>query len=165
MLHGIMINTGGRVTTFDAKDIIDEIQSFFGTGTNLQELYIDPGLMTQETWDALAEAANWSRANTDVLVDTHWVGGDPSKYEVYGWASWTKRKGILTLRNPDDKRAIFSLDIGDALELPEGAPQTYSLKSPWKEDANAPTLELTAGQKQTVQLEPFQVLVFDAKPR
>ena len=39
------------------------------------------------TWP---KQTKWSRSNAmDVLVDTHWVGGEPFKLEVYGWASWT----------------------------------------------------------------------------
>ena len=70
MIHGIMINSGGRVKTFDEPDMVDEIRSFFASGVNLQELYITPELMTPAAWDALAEAANWSRANADMLADT-----------------------------------------------------------------------------------------------
>jgi len=38
--------------------------------------------MRPQDWDALAEAAQWSRSNADVLVDTHWIGGDPAKGEI-----------------------------------------------------------------------------------
>jgi hypothetical protein len=120
--------------------------------------------MTPQTWDALAEAARWSRSNLDVLADTHWIGGDPAKGEVYGWASWSKRKGILTLRNPDDRLAEFAVDIGQAFELPANAATRYVLKSPWKDDASKASLELTAGQPQALTLQPFEVLVFDAIP-
>ena len=75
---------------------------------NCQELYLTPSLLDAGTWDALAEAAIWSRKNADVLVDTHWIGGDPAKGEVYGWASWSKRKGILALRNPKDQPGRIS---------------------------------------------------------
>ena len=100
MLHGIMVNTGARVKTFETKDIIDEIRSFFGTGTNLQELYVAPSLMTAETWDALAEAANWSRRNADVLVDTHWVGGDPTMHEVLWLGLLEQSEGYLDPAQP-----------------------------------------------------------------
>lgn len=56
MLHGIEINRGGRVKGFEPADMIDEIRSFFGTGTNCQELYITPDLLTDAIWDVLAEA-------------------------------------------------------------------------------------------------------------
>ncbi len=170
MLHGIEINLNStgvgrqRVVGLDTKDIIDDIRSFFGTGTNCQELYVTPSMMTPETWDVLADSAKWSRANSDVLADTHWVGGDPSKDEVYGWASWSPRKGILTLRNPDEQAKGITLDIGKTFELPPGAAQKYSLRSPWREDAQKPAIELTAGRPHAFELQPFEVLVFDALP-
>ena len=119
----------------DTDRIVEDIRAFFASGTNCQELYLTPSLLDARTWDALAEAATWSRNNADVLVDTHWIGGDPAKGEVYGWASWSKRKGILALRNPKDEPGQITIDIGKAFELPQGAARQYSLKSPWKDDA------------------------------
>ena len=127
-------------------------------------MYTHPSVMTPKTWDTLAEAANWSRANAHVLVDTHWVGGDPAKDEVYGWASWTPRKGILTLRNPDDQAHLIRLDIAKVFELPEGAAQNYRLKSPWQDQAQLPAIEVIAGRIHEFKLQPFEVLVFDATP-
>ena len=64
---------------YDTNNILkSEIRAYFGNGTQLQEMYITPALLTPENWDALAEAAKWSRANADTLVDTHWVGGSPA---------------------------------------------------------------------------------------
>ena len=163
MIHGIMINSGGRVKTFVEPDMVDEIRSFFASGVNLQELYVTPDLMTTRAWDVLAEAANWSRANADVLTDTHWIGGDPAKAEIYGWASWSKRKGILSLRNPSDQPAAIAIDISKAFELPCGAAQSYLLRSPWNQGAAAP-IRLTTGQPHSFQLKPFEVLTFDATP-
>jgi len=81
-----------------------------------------------------------------------------------GWAAWSKQKGILSLRNPHDKPAKITLDIGKVFELPAGAPQKYSLKSPWKEDADRTAIVLSAGKEYTFELKPFEVLVFDATP-
>lgn len=174
MIHGIFVNRlplfgnpyDPKATrpTYDPAEITAEIRSFFGTGTSLQEMYIHPELMTPETWDVLAEAAHWSRENADVLVDTHALGGDPDKSEVYGWASWAPRKGILVLRNPDDQPAQITLDVGRALELPAGAATKYVLKSPWKSDAAQASIRLTAGVQHTFALKPFEVLMFDATP-
>jgi hypothetical protein len=47
----------------DSKDLTDEFRMFFGDGTQLQELYMTPQMMTPAMWDALAEAAIWSRRN------------------------------------------------------------------------------------------------------
>jgi len=163
MTQGIMFAHHGLPK--DTDRIVEDIRSFFASGTNCQELYLTPSLLDAKTWDALAEAARWSRANADVLVDTHWIGGDPAQGEVYGWASWSRRKGILALRNPKDEPGKIALDVGKAFELPPGAAQKYALKSPWKSDAAVGPLTLTAGQEHTFELTPFEVLVFDATPQ
>jgi len=174
MIHGVFVNRlplfgnpydpASKAPSYEPAEIIAEIRSFFGSGTNLQELYVEPDLMTPETWDALAEAANWARANSDVLVDTHWVRGDPADGYVYGWASWSARKAILVLRNPTDKPARLTLWLGDVFELPEGAARHYTLKSPWKEDADRPAIAASAGHPLRLEFAPFEVLSFDALP-
>lgn len=162
MTQGVMFANHGLP---DEKDgMVEDIRAFFASGTNCQELYLTPSLLDAKTWDVLAEAAKWSRSNADVLVDTHWVGGDPIKGDVYGWASWSKRKGIVALRNPADKPGRIAMDIGKAFELPQGAAQKYSLKSPWASDVGTSAIELSAGQERIFELKPFEVLVFDATP-
>lgn len=166
MLHGLIYAQRHKhLNTDPGNDFRNEIRSYFGTGTQLQEMYITPSLLTSANWDDLAEAANWSRRNADVLKDTHWVGGDPAKLEVYGWASWAPRMGILVLRNPNDKSQTFSVDIQKAFQLPIGAPQSYTAKSPWKSDAAEPSIEIHAGIPHKFQLAPFEVLTLDMKPR
>jgi hypothetical protein len=150
--------------SFDSAGFKDDVQAFFGSGTGLQELYIQPGKLTAEDWRVLAEAAKWSRANADVLVDTHWIGGDPSNKEVYGYASWSPRKGILMLRNPDDRPHEFALDVGVAFELPPGSVTRFTLQSPWAEDRDRPALTAAAGTPRRVVLRPFEVLVLDVAP-
>lgn len=109
MLHGIIYAQKARNLSTDPNDdFVDEVHDYFGTGTQLQEMYITPGLLTKQNWDDLAESEKWSRANAEVLKDTHWIGGDPGKLEVYGWASWTPEKGIVTLRNPSDHERVFA---------------------------------------------------------
>jgi hypothetical protein len=127
-------------------------------------MYITPSLLTQHNWDDLAEAAKWSRANAATLKDTHWVGGDPAWLQVYGWASWSPGKGILTLRNPSDKPQTISLKLSDTLQLPAGAASSYLVKSPWKQDAAHPALHLTAADPHTFNLAPFEVLTLEMTP-
>jgi len=160
-LHG----TAGELGD-DPREIRDEIRSFFASGTAVQELYVTPQKMTARHWDDLAEAARWAHANADVLVDTHWVGGDPDQ-GVYGWAAWNRRKGILALRNPDSASRAISIDIAKVFELPDGAAREYTLRSPWKEDGRRgdPALALSAGKEFIFELKPFEVLVFDATPK
>lgn len=166
MLHGMIYAQHHKYLDKDPDDDFrNEIRSYFGTGTQLQEMYITPSLLTKANWDDLAEAAKWSRSNADVLKDTHWIGGDPAWLEVYGWASWSPRMGILVLRNPSDKPQSIRIDIQKAFELPAGVPQTYIAKSPWKSDAGQPSIELHANVAHEFQLAPFEVLMLDMTPR
>jgi len=163
MLHGIIYATNASQLNVTADgDFADEVREFFGNGTQLQEMYITPGLMNAQNWDDLAEAAKWSRANADVLVDTHWIGGDPGKLEVYGWASWSPRKGIIVLRNPDDQPADFTADVSQLFELPAGASGKFFMRSPWKKDHELPATTLASGQPHTFHLQPFEVLVLES---
>lgn len=166
MTQGVAYSRQGTAGngTFNSAGFRDDVRAFFGSGTGLQELYIQPGKLTAEDWKVLAEAAKWSRRNADVLVDTHWIGGDPSKSEIYGYASWTPRQGIVMLRNPDDQLHTFTFEPGAAFELPPGAPSKYSLHSPWAEDAPKPALSVGIGQPVQVVLQPFEVMVLDAHP-
>jgi hypothetical protein len=150
--------------TFNSAGFKDDVRAFFGGGTSLQELYIQPGKLMAADWAVLAEAAKWARANADVMADTHWIGGDPLKLEVYGYASWSPRKGTVMLRNPDDQPRDIALDIGAAFELPAGAAAKFVLKSPWVEDAQKPLLTAVAGKPVSFSLKPFEILVFDAIP-
>jgi hypothetical protein len=164
MLHGIIYAEKAEGLNYDTNNIFkSEVRAFFGNGTQLQEMYITPSLLSAENWDALAEAARWSRENSDTLVDTHWIGGSPEDREVYGWASWSPRKGILTLRNPGDRNQTFEVDPAKAFELPDDAVRNYTLVDPFK-DQQMDVTNLTAGQKTAFRLKPFQVLVVEAVP-
>jgi hypothetical protein len=166
MLHGLIFAQHHRYLDKDpGNDFRNEIRSYFGNGTQLQEMYITPGLLSDANWDDLAEAAKWSRTNADVLKDTHWIGGDPAWLEVYGWASWTPRKGILVLRNPSDKPQSISITLQAAFELPAGAARTYTATSPWKDESGRPALVLNAQEAHAFQLAPFEVLTLDLAPQ
>ncbi len=165
MLHGLIFAKEAlHLDTDPDNDFIDEVHDYFGSGTQLQEMYITPSLLTKEDWDALAEAAKWSRANAAVLKDTHWLGGDPGKLEVYGWAAWTPEKGIVTLRNPADHAQEFALDVAKAFELPEGAARSYRAHSPWTADRGQAPKRLRAGEVTKIELQPFAVITLDAEP-
>ncbi len=165
MLHGIIYARYAKnLDTDPQNDFANEVHDYFGNGTQLQEMYVTPSLLTQANWDTLAEAAAWSRANADVLVDTHWVGGDPAMLEIYGWASWKPGKAVLVLRNPAEKPQDITVDVAQAFELPTNAARAYNMHSPWKEDRQQASVRVKAGEPHTFSLKPFEVLVFDGAP-
>jgi hypothetical protein len=164
MVHGIIYAVHAEgLATDPGADFTSEVRSYFGSGTQLQELYISPELLTQQNWDDLADAARWSRANAATLCDTHWIGGDPGKLMVYGWAAWSSQKGIITLRNPSDKAAKFQIDVEKLFELPPNAPQSYAVSSPFPR-SNVPIATLRANDPVTIELAAFGVVVLEATP-
>jgi hypothetical protein len=165
MLHGLIYARYAEKLGDDpGHDFPDEIHAYFGSGTQLQEMYVTHSLLSASDWNTLAEAARWSRHNAGTLVDTHWLGGDPAHLEVYGWASWSPRGGIITLRNPDKAPHTFELDVQSAFELPSGAPRTYAASTPWRGAAPL-AIDLRAGQPHTFTLQPFEVLTLEATPQ
>lgn len=165
MLHGLVFaKHAKRLDTDPSGDFDAEVRSFFGSGTQLQEMYVTPSLLTAAGWDRIAEGARWSRRNTAVLADTHWVGGDPARLEPYGWASWSDRLGILTLRNPSDRPQEIRLDPAVVFELPDRAAEIWQARNPWSGAPPADDLLLRAGTKQTFTLKPFEVRTLEAAP-
>lgn len=166
MLCGICIADLGIPRQFEIndKDISDEIWSFFGTGTNLQELYINPHDLNTSAWDCLAGSAKWALENEPVMSDIHWTGGDPGKGEVYGFAAWSAGKAVLTLRNPSTVEKTFEINTADVFELPENAGDEFyfydAVKTPISNNREA----YARGTVFTIELKPFEVIVFDALP-
>lgn len=163
MLHGLIYARYANGLESDpGGDFGAEIRAYFGTGIQLQEMYVTPSLLTAENWDALAEAARWARSRAPILMDTHWVGGDPAKLEPYGHAAWANGNGVLCLRNPADQPQNLELDLAAAFELPGGARTRYRLRSPWNEDRGRAAVELEAGRPYRFRLRPFEVLTLEA---
>jgi hypothetical protein len=162
MLHGIIYARHARGLDSDPhNDFADEVHSYFASGTGLQEMYISPDLLNPDNWDTLATAAKWARARADTLRDSHWIGGDPARGEVYGWASWSPQQAVIGLRNPGAQARTLQMDLAKALELPEDAPRDWKA-TPAFGDGSGRTL--SAGSVADVELGPYEVLVWDLVP-
>lgn len=142
------------------NDLRKDIRMLLGAGANLQELYLTPAMMNERAWDDVAEAVRWSRRFADVTADTHWVGGDPEKLEVYGYCSWRKDRGAtLALRNPDDQPRSITLSAAIFEPTEKGS---ISLGSSYA-DQRIKNITLPEDGTVTISLEPFEVLVFDTR--
>jgi len=165
MLHGLIFaQHAERLGSDSGHDFADEVHSYFGTGTQLQEMYITPALLSAQDWDVLAETAKWSRENAQVLKDTHWIGGDPALLEVYGWAAWSPEKAMVTLRNPSDHPQEFTASLAALLELPPGVAPRFAVRSPWKSDSARAPENIAAQEQHSFRLQPFQVLMLELVP-
>jgi len=159
MLHGIIYAKQAEHLNDDpGHDLSDEVRSYFGSGTQLQELYVTPALLQASDWDAIADAARWSRSRASILKDVHWIGGDPGSLEVYGWAAWSPDGWVITLRNPSAHVQTFALDLKAALELPPNAPSSYSAHEVF---AHAAPETFSTKVIKHITLKPFEVRVFE----
>lgn len=145
------------------RDLVDDIHMAAASGTQLQEYFVTAQMLTPAAWDVAAESIAWLQQNADVLADSHGIGGDPAQGQVYGFASWAPRMGIVTLRNPTGRTAQYALDLQEAFELPPGTPRRYVLRSPWKPFSPTPSYRAEAGTPLRLSLAPFEVLVFEAQ--
>ena len=127
MTHGFMLTKNGPPASDsrEYKYILNEMRCAFACGSGLVELYNDYDLMNTiengKLWSDLADCIRWQEANADVLMDAHWVGGDPwtgSKAEIYGWAAWNGTKSTFTLRNGANGEQTITITLREALEIP-----------------------------------------------
>lgn len=127
MTHGFILSKFGPPAsdTRDYKSVLNELRCAFACGSGMVELYNDYDLMNSiedgKLWSDLADLIRWQKENSDVLMDAHWVGGDPwtgSRAEVYGWAAWNGEKAVLTLRNGANDAQTINITLREALEIP-----------------------------------------------
>ena len=131
MTHGFILSRWGAVSkNMDYDGIVREMRCAFACGSGMVELYNDYKLMDEikdnqgnagALWKDLAECIKWQQEQADVLLDAHWVGGNPwdgKKANVYGWAAWNGKKSVLTLRNPSARAQSFTTTLREALDIP-----------------------------------------------
>ena len=126
MTHGFILSKYGNVSKdMTYRSVKNELRCAFACGSGMVELYNDYELMDQisngKLWKDLADCIKWQKKNADVLMDAHWVGGNPwngSKAAIYGWAAWNGKKSCLTLRNGATTAQSITLTLREALEIP-----------------------------------------------
>ncbi len=175
MFHGLMVTRHGPPNSMprEVEGIKREMRCAFACGSSLQELYVDNDIMTDlqggVLWDELAQGIKWFRQYSDVLSDVHWVGGcpwnkDTQEAEIYGWASWNRKKATLALRNPSDKKQSITLTLRKALDIPANIKTPIAFKDAYNDQRNLPGFTgkaLPLDEEVTLELEPFEVFVLD----
>ena len=145
MTHGFMLTEFGPPAgdPRDYKSVLNELRCAFACGSGMVELYNDYKLMNSinggKLWSDLAELIKWQKEYSDVLMDAHWVGGDPwtgSKHEIYGWASWNGEKATLALRNGANGAQKITLTLREAFEIPANITGSIILTKPFADQAD-----------------------------
>lgn len=173
MTHGFILTRFGSVSkNMEYAPALRELRCSFACGSGMVELYNDYALMDTinggQLWADLADCIKWQKRNADVLMDAHWVGGNPwngSKASVYGWAAWNGRKSTLTLRNGANNSQSITISLREALEIPANVSGSIVLSKAFVDQA--PLSGLTEGQaididqSLTLTLPGSSVYIFD----
>mmetsp|Transcript_75997 Transcript_75997/g.211099 ORF Transcript_75997/g.211099 Transcript_75997/m.211099 type:complete len:926 (+) Transcript_75997:130-2907(+) len=162
---------GAYLNSFDVDDFRSEVRSFFLTGAALQDLHVQPELLTPEHWDIFADAVNVSKHYADVLRDSHWVGGDPSALEPYAYGAFAcpPCKGLLSWRNPQGTGQNVTFTLRRALALPRGwrggaAGAMWQVRQLWRSEAPGAILEqdsLALDTPLTLPLGGFELRAYE----
>lgn len=176
MTHGFMLTEFGPPAgnPRDYKSVLNELRCAFACGSGMVELYNDYKLMNSieggKLWSDLADLIKWQKANEDVLMDAHWVGGDPwtgSKAEVYGWASWNGVKATLALRNGANQAQKFTITLREAFEIPANIQGSIVLNKPFADQADLEGLAegeaINIDTPLTLTLPASSVFMFDGR--
>ena len=112
----------GRNNRFDLSDAEFEKLVFWQAccGAALNEMSISRGILSDEKWDSLAAAANWQRANYEILKNATFIGGNPAEGNIYLFSAWDKdANGIIALRNPTNESTPLTLTLNKLMGCPE----------------------------------------------
>lgn len=127
-----------------------------GRGTQHHDLYVSPGSLSQDEWAALATALAWARRHRRVLARSRMVLGDPSKGQVYGYASRRDGVAVLCLRNPTPRRRRVRFTLAELHGFPPDADvELEGVYGPLPTES-----PVRAGRRLIVSLEPFGVVLF-----
>lgn len=96
--------------------------------------------------------------NAALRRDSHWIGGDPARGDVYGWASWSPSRAVIASRNPSGHPQSLRLDLAAALELPKNAAHSWRVSTP-RHSGEAKVW--SAEHSAVVNLKPFEVQLWD----
>ncbi len=102
------------------------------------------------------------KTNESILKDTHWIGGSPINLEVYGFASWSPKKGILSLRNPNSESVEYEFKLNELFELPENYQGIFRLKSPKRQRKDTKELIVDSNKHHKITLKPFETIILEA---
>lgn len=140
-------------------------------GHRFLPFYVNPAFMHNTRWKNLAGLITWARKNASVLEETvplqpaDWIksGVPPMTHqavmprEPYGFAHWNDRQGLVELRNPWIKPAIYALKLGQETSAPAGL-TGLSAVSLYPE-VRCYGRNLKVGDTLNVPLAPYETLV------
>jgi hypothetical protein len=135
-------------------------------GSGFVELYIKPFVLSAKDWDILSEGLQWVDENSELFLYARMHGGNPKDGEVYGFSGWNAERGYVSIHNPSNKDAAYTLTLDKKLGVPNPG-QTLYLSSPMADSIADLPQQIKAGDSLTINLKAKEIRLihFDKTPR
>lgn len=128
-------------------------------GMAFWELYYSYNMMTPAKWRANADVLKWARANYHILCHAQLIGKTPVNNEVYGYSAWTDDEGIISLRNPTNKSASFTVVMDELIGVKDTVQNLHRFNV-YNKTEDETDEKFSRGASFTVTLAPFEVKIY-----
>ncbi|MGT2828076.1 discoidin domain-containing protein, partial [Streptococcus himalayensis] len=144
---------------FSTDDLRNYLYMLGTRGTGFWEFYYSYNKMDDAKWQVNGEAVNWIESNFETLKHARFHGGKPGHGEVYGYSAWNEDSGILSIRNPINRKQSYTVRLDRLIGVPENMAAMYrtTVLGDKRHDKAGVT---NYNEEVTVELEPYESLVF-----
>jgi hypothetical protein len=157
------------------EDLMNDAVTCILRGHMFLPVYINPLYMTDRRWKNYASLMKWADANAAVLSQTKpllplaWQKtGTPEMthkaempLEPYGYSHWNGERGLVEIRNPWTKTAVYALKLDKTTGVPVGA-AGFSAVSLYPEP-RVYGRALKYGDTLNIPVAPYETLVLSLK--
>ncbi len=165
MTHGIIKGNRNRLGGPDEtlREWADYVAMYYGRGVLLKELYVSPGLLSEEQWRALGSTTRWATDNWRTLEHTRVFGGSPRSGEPYGYAHWDGDRAIIALRNPSYQAMTIRVPVDQTVGFRGPADTSFAAREVYPAHRPLPG-DLAAGAENPLTLPPCSVTLLELRP-
>lgn len=100
-----------KTVVYTAQEFEKYLYMCMMRGTGFIELYYSPSMFDKEKWEINAKVLKWAEKNFDIINKGVYFGGLPKKGDVYGYIGYNNGECLLSIRNSDDKKKEYCLDV------------------------------------------------------
>lgn len=128
-------------------------------GTAFWELYYSFNLFNEDMWRINADVLKFVKENFHILKNSKLIGKSADIGEIYGYSAWTDDEGIISLRNPSDKKQKYSVKLEKQLGVSESIENIARINIiPYCENACEKTYSY--GDTLEVELDAHEIVLY-----
>lgn len=93
----------------------DHVVSSLLRGISDWNLLLNLHWMSRQKWDYLVAALKWGRDNWILLSTTDMIGGNPARFQVYGYTHFRNGHALIMVRNPAGTSQEYDLPLASSV--------------------------------------------------